>query len=288
MVPTISRNHSSILFEYSPNVFLFDCGEGTQRQLRKIKYSANKIEAIFLSHFHGDHILGIPGLLQTINANDRKESLSIYGPVGLNKFISNLILTFSLDNLSYEIKVFEIKENSIILENKDLIIKSFELSHSINCIGYKIIEKDRIKISNKKIKELGVEGNPLLKKLKFLETVEFNGKTINPKDIGVLEKGRKIGIIMDTEECDGYYSIAEDCDLLISESTHISIDEKMAKKSMHMTAKRCAQISKEKNVKKLLLTHISQRYQKSNLVLNDAKKEFKNVEIASDFLVVEL
>ncbi|MDD3263544.1 MAG: MBL fold metallo-hydrolase, partial [Candidatus Nanoarchaeia archaeon] len=170
MVPTVLRNHSSILFEYSPNVFLFDCGEGTQRQLRKIKFSANKIESIFLSHFHGDHILGLPGMLQTMNANDRKEILNIYGPKGLNRFMSNLITTFSIENLAYEVKLFEIENNNnnnnnnIIFENKDIVIKSFELSHTINCIGYKIIEKDRIKISNKKVSELGLESNPLLKK----------------------------------------------------------------------------------------------------------------------------
>lgn len=288
MVPTVSRNHSSILFEYSPNVFLFDCGEGTQRQLRKIKFSANKIESIFLSHFHGDHILGLPGILQTMNANDRKETLSIYGPKGLKKFMSNLITTFSIENLSYEIKLYEIENDNIIFENKDIMIKAFELSHTINCIGYKIIEKDRVKISNKKVSELGLEANPLLKKIKYLEEVEYKGKIINPKDIGTIEKGRMIGVIMDTQECESYRKIAKDCDLLISEATHISEDEDMAKKSMHMTAKRCAQISKEEKVKKLILTHISQRYKKSNIVLDDAKKEFKNVEIANDFFVIEL
>lgn len=287
MIPTVERNLSSILFNYSPDVFLFDCGEGTQRQLRKIKYSPNKIDAIFISHLHGDHVSGIPGILWTMNANDRKKKIVFYGPLGIKKFISNLNITFNF-TLNYDIEVIEIKKEGKIYENDDLQIDANYLDHGVPALGYSITEKDNIKISNKKVKDLGLENNVLLKKLKSMNVVEFNNQKINPEDIGSLQNGRKVSIIMDTKECEGYYKLAKNSDLMISESTHISKDEESAKKSFHMTAKQCAKLAREYGAKRLVLTHISQRYKDSKIILKDAKKEFNDVDVAYDLFEIDL
>ena len=286
MVPTKERNHIGVLLSYKNESILFDCGEGIQRQLKHANISSTKITKIVISHWHGDHVLGIPGLMYSLAATEYKKTLEIYGPKGTKEFMRHLIKGFAFKgDLDY--KIHEIKEG-YIFENDEFRIDAKELDHSTLCFGYSFIEKDRLNIDIDYLKKFKLSNHPILKKLKEGKDITWKGKKISAKKATILVKGKKISLISDTAYSKKAISLAKDSDLVICESTYLSENEDKAKEYKHLTAKQAADIAKKAKAKELILTHFSQRYKNVKDMYKEAKLVFKKVKCAEDFMTLEI
>jgi ribonuclease Z len=286
MVPTKERNQSAVLISYKNEGILVDCGEGTQRQLKIANISLTKITKVLITHWHGDHTLGLPGLIQSLSASDYGKTLEVYGPRGTKQFFDNMLKAFVFDR-NIEIKISEIKAG-IFFENKDFILEAMDLEHGIKTFGYNFIEKDKRRIDVKNIKKLGIPEGPLLGKLQNNKPISWKGKKINPKETTYVVKGRKISLIADTLPCNNCHKLAKDSDLLICESTYSSKLENKGEAYGHTTAKQAALIANRANTKKLILTHFSARYKSTEEIEEDAKDYFDNVICAYDLMKIRL
>lgn len=285
-VPTAKRNHTAILLRYKNESILVDCGEGTQRQFRIAKINPCKLTRLLITHWHGDHVLGIPGLLQTLALNGYNKTLNIYGPKGTKRFVDFIYNLFIFAG-KIKVKVFEVNEG-IFLKTDDFSFEASPVKHSAKCLAYRFNEADKRKIDVKKIKKFGLQGE-LIGKLQKGESINFKGKTIKPSDVSHIEKGKTVSFILDTALCDNCIKIAKDADLLISEATYSNELEEKASSYLHLTAKQAAEIAKKAKAKKLILTHISQRYEKDDTkILKEAKKIFPKTELAKDFMKIEI
>ena len=284
-VPTTTRNHMANLLDYKDEHILIDCGEGTQRQFRKAKINPGQLTRLLITHIHGDHTFGLPGLFHTLALNNYSKTLYIYGPKGTKEFI-NKIFTLFVKNKKIKYEVKEV--NNKFLETKDFDLIAFPLEHDSPCNGYIFQEKDKLRIDKQKLKKLRIpEKSPELGKITQGKNIKINGKTINYKNITYKQKGRKISFIFDTRLCNNAKKLAENSDLSIIESTFLASSEngeQLSKEYFHLTAKQAAQIAKQAKVKQLILTHFSQRYEhKEDLILAEAKKIFPNTRLANDF-----
>ncbi|AJF61438.1 Ribonuclease Z [archaeon GW2011_AR15] len=283
MVPTKERNHQSIFISHNGEGLLIDCGEGTQRQLKIADIRPGRISKIFITHWHGDHVLGLPGLLQTLGTSDYDRKLEIYGPEGTKERLEHLFKAFSF-NIEFEHSIKEIKNTE--LKFRDFSVISRELEHGMPCLGYRIEEKDKRRIKTNVIKKLGIPDGPLLGKLQENKPVRWKGKIVSPKDTTYVVEGKKIAVVLDTMLCNGVYDLAQDADLLISEASFTSDLENKAEEYKHMTARQAATAASRSGVKELILTHLSQRYKTPENVLEEAKTVFRDVRIAHDFMKI--
>ena len=287
--PTVKRNVTSIAVKRGSEVILFDCGEGTQRQFQKSKLSYMQISKIFITHFHGDHFLGIPGLIQTMQLNDRDKPLHIYGPKGTIK-LTNQLLSLGYFKPNYEIIAHEIDEGSI-LDFDEYIIRVIRVKHGIPALAYCIDEKMRPgKFDKPKALKLGIPEGPLFSKLQHGKTITLeDGRKIKPDVVlGPPRKGRKIVISGDTKPIDSMINFAKDADVLIHEATFDSELEDIAGEYGHTTASQAAEIAKKSNVGKLFLTHVSPRYLDHRILENEANKIFKKSFVPKDFQEFEV
>jgi len=287
--PTVYRNVSSIAIKRGKEVIIFDCGEGTQRQLQKSKISYMQISKIFITHFHGDHFLGIPGLIQTMQLNDRKEPLYIYGPKGIIKLVDDL-LSLGYFKPNYKIEAFEVDENDKI-DFEGYSIIPFKVKHGVPSLGYSLIENIRPgKFDKEKALSLGIPEGPLFSKIQKGKTITLdNGKKITSNMIlGPSRKGRKIVISGDTAPIEKMIVYAKDADVLIHEATFSSEFIDIAADYGHTTANQAAEIAKSAKVKKLYLTHISPRHLDYKRLLNEAQNIFKKSFIPKDFEEIEV
>ncbi len=284
-IPTATRNHSSILLKYKNENILIDCGEGTQRQFRKAKINPCKLTKILITHWHGDHVLGLPGLLQTLALNNYSKQLEIYIPKGTKHFI-DLIFKIFVFKGKINYKIYE--KQGKIFENQDFIIQALPMIHGAKCLAYSFIEKDKLKIRKEKLEKLKIKGE-IIKELANGKNIVWQGKKILAKDLTYLQKGRKISFIFDTSVNKNIIKLAKDSDLLISEATYTEEEADLAKNYCHLTAGQAAKLAKEANAKKLILTHISQRHENNKeKLLKEARKFFKNTSVAEDLMRVEI
>jgi ribonuclease Z len=284
MHPTKERNLFSVLFRYKNENILIDCGEGTQRQLRMINIPSTKITKILLTHLHGDHINGLPGLLQNLQANQYTKDLEIYGPVGLKKLMYHI---FNIAGVRIKIKIYEIK-SGIILKDKDFYVEAKELKHSAKVYGYNFIEYDKRKVNLSYLKKFKLKKHVLIGDLQKGKDITYEGKKIRAKDATYTVKGKKLSLIADTVYCDNCIKLSKDSDLLICESTFSKELKDKARDYKHLTSEDAANIAKKSKSKKLILTHFSQRYKDANILVKEAKKIFKNTVEARDFMKVEI
>ena len=285
MVPTKERNQSAIIVRKNADTLLIDCGEGTQRQMQHAGISLAKINHILISHWHGDHVLGLPGLLQSINAIAPSSSVHIYGPKQTKKFIELLLSTFIFER-RIEIEVHEI-EKGVFLETDELLCSASLLKHNTTTLGFRIEEKEKLRVNMKDLMKFKLPG-PLIGKISQGKDVRFQGKEFAAKMYTKKVLGKKIAIISDTLFCKEAVAISKHVDIVISESTY---DESLAKKArehFHLTAAQAALITKQAKAKKLILTHFSARYKKTEILELEAKKIFKNTSSAADFLRIEV
>jgi len=228
MVPTKERNHSAIFISYKNEGILLDCGEGTQRQFKIAGISPTKITKIFISHWDGDHVLGLPGLLQTLSSSEYNKCLEIYGPKNTKKFMSNLFKTFYFDN-KLNLKIHELKQGKFF-ENSGFILEAFDLEHKVPTLGINFIEKDRRKINLSYTKKKQIPEGPLLGKLQNNHSIKFKGKVIKPENATYIVKGKKITYIADTVYCKNCIKFSKDSDILICDATYSSELEEKSKK----------------------------------------------------------
>ena len=283
------RNHPSIAIKAFGEIFLFDCGEATQRQLLYTNVSPMKISKIFITHYHGDHILGLPGLLQSMSLNGRETKLTIYGPKGLNK-IKDAIYSLGYCAIEYPVEFIEI-DSGIIIENETYFIEAKRVKHNVPALAYSIEEKKKPRFLREKAIELGVPVGPAFGKLHNGEEVEINGKIIKPEQVlGEPRKGTKVTYSGDTRPCEEMIMLARDSTLLIHESTFIQKQKLNAEEYGHSTSVDAAYIAKDSNSKELILTHISTRYgdDYADIMLKEAQEIFENTKLAKDFLEIEL
>jgi len=282
MVPTKERNHSGILISYKNENILVDCGEGIQRQLKIAGVKLTKITKILISHWHGDHVLGIPGLMQSMSASGYNGKLQVYGPIGTRKFMEKMFEAFAFDN-KISFGVNELRGGKFF-QNADFILEAKELKHNVPTLGYSLTEKNKRKINIKYIKKIGIPAGPLLGKLQNGKSIVWKGKKVDPSKAAKIVGGKKVTIINDTLPCKNTNALAKNSDLVICEATYSSDLEDKSKKHMHMTAAQAAKLAKKANAGKLILTHFSARYKDTKELEKDARKYFKDVCCAKDFM----
>ncbi len=283
-IPSIKRNHSSVLLTYQGENILIDCGEGTQRQLRKAKINPCKITKILITHWHSDHVLGLPGLLKTLRTSGYTKNLIIYCPEKTKKKVEAMFHLFTID-LNIKVKEAEGK----FFEENDFYLESKKMNHTTYCNGYSFVKKGKMRIDKKKLKKLKLKSSKELKKIKEGKSVTINGKRVSPKDLTFKEEGKKVTFILDTKINKNAIALAKNSDLLICESTFNEELREKAKKHKHLTAKDAATIAKRSKSKKLYLTHLSQRFDKDHSkILKEAKKTFKESFLAEDLDQISL
>ncbi|EAC6409616.1 ribonuclease Z [Listeria monocytogenes] len=290
-VPSRGRNVTSIalsMLNERNAIWLFDCGEATQHQIMRSQIKLSKLEKIFITHLHGDHIFGLPGLLSSRSFQGGESDLTIYGPVGITEYVETS-LRLSGTRLTYKI-IFNEIEPGLIFEDKMFSITVDELDHGLRSFGYRIVEKDKPGALNAdKLIDDGVEPGPIFQKIKKGETVTLaDGSVINGKDyIDEPQKGKIISIFGDTKATASELELALNADVLVHEATFEGDKEKLAGEYMHSTTLQAASLAKKANVKKLILTHISSRYDReaSKELLIEAQSVFENTEIAYDLAV---
>lgn len=244
-----------------------------------------KITKILITHLHGDHTLGIPGLLKTLEMSEYRREIEIYGPKGTINHIRSLERIYGKFGINLQVH----EKHGVVFDGKEFQILSAPMAHGIETLGFSFIIKDKRKINKKLLEKMGVPNSPLLKNLQEGKKVKIENKTLDPKKMTYIEEGKKITFILDTLPNPNATKLAKDSDLLVCESTFSKKDELIAKDHKHMTAEQAATIAKKSGSKTLMLTHISQRYEHSlSELLQEAKKVFKNTSIAEDLQSVEI
>jgi ribonuclease Z len=286
-IPTAKRNHTSILLQYKAENILIDCGEGTQRQFRKAKLNPCKLTRILITHWHGDHILGLAGLLQTLLLNGYSKTLYIYGPKGTKQDLAELIRLLVPYN-KIPLVVQEVSEGKF-LETKDFYLESISLKHSIPCNAYSFVEKAKSRLDRKKLKKLKLPNSPILGELAQGKDIEFNGKKIKANSLIYKEPQKKITFILDTALTENCHKIAKDSNIIVSEAVYLDAEADLAKLHEHLTASQAGEIARKAKANKLYLSHLSQRYDNNEkLILKEAKKHFKNTIVAEDLMQITI
>ncbi len=282
--PTAERGLSAIAVKRGAEILLWDCGEGTQRQFQKSGLSYQQVSQIWLSHYHGDHCYGVPGLLKTMALNDRTEPLALYGPPGLGKMIEAWKMLRGWPK-EFPIMATEVKPGDVI-EKTGYKVQVYAGDHGIQNLCFALQEPNRPGFFDKpKALELGIPEGPLFGKLQRGETVTTkDGRSFTPDQVvGPPRPGRRIVYSGDTKPCLGVLEAAVDADLFICESTFTQDLVQKAREVRHMTAKEAAGIAQKAKARKLALTHISPRNRDTKPVLAEAKEVFPESVIANDF-----
>jgi ribonuclease Z len=284
-VPTALRGTASVLVTRGGERLMFDCGEGTQRQLRQ-SVGLIQVDELYLTHFHLDHCLGLPGLLKTYDLNDRSEPMQLFGPVGLHRVMKDFAPL--IGRLGFHVEARELEPGDLVAHD-DYEVEAFPVEHRTRALGYAVLEDDRPgELDPGKAAELGVPFGPDLGRLQRGETVEGTSGPVTPEQVvGPERRGRIVAITGDTGPCQATVEAAADADLLVHDSSFMSEDRERAVETGHSTAADAAAIAADANVKMLALVHISARYH-VKAALEEARAGFGNTIAPRDFDLVEL
>lgn len=285
-VPTVERGSPCIALRRESELLFFDCGEGAQRQLAFAKLRYGRLSKIFITHLHGDHVLGLGGLLQSLSLSRRTRPIQVLGPTGIRRFIEALSETLHFMP-SFDVIIDEIKDAGGVFENSQYVVSACRTDHdNILSLAYRLEEKSRPgQFFPDKCKQLGVPEGPQWKKLQFGESISLeNGTVVTPEMVlGPKRPGRKIVYSGDTRPTKDIVTLSSGADTLIHDSTYDdSLMEKAAEYG-HSTASQAARVAKEAKVKLLILTHISNRYKDDRILLEQARRIFPNTIVAKDF-----
>ncbi|MEM3556136.1 MAG: ribonuclease Z [Candidatus Micrarchaeia archaeon] len=275
-VPSPARSLPSVGMRYFGDVYLFDCGEGTQRQMMIYGLSYARVKMIFLTHLHADHLLGIGGLVQTLKMNDRKEPLFIFGPAGTERCILPIIA----GAYPFKIQINEIDEK-FCLKNERFSVSAFKTHHNVRSLGYVFKENDSWNFNKEKAEKLGIKGR-MFRKIEKEGEILIGKKKIKLEDVTKPKKGKKVVYTGDTVPCAEVIEASREADLLIHDGTFSEEHAKEAKEKMHSTASQAAEVAKKAKVKKLILVHISNRYKDASPLEKEARKIFKNSCVGFD------
>ena len=289
-VPTLKRSLPSVVVQCPRDQWMFDCGENVQRQMMGAKVSFHRKMKVFITHLHGDHVLGLPGLLQTMALMGRKESVQIYGPVGLKDFLVCTKETLNF-GLNYPVEINQILSEGVVCDEEEYQVIAIKSNHAVESYAYAFVEKPRPgKFYPKQALELGVAAGELWSRLQGGEEIILSdGKVVKPSDVmGPMRAGRKIIYTGDTKPFETFAKFAEGANLVIHDCT---FDDSLIEKAGvdgHSTPSQAAAQAKAANAKQLVLSHISARYPNAGLLLEQAKKIFPNTLLAEDFMELEL
>ena len=286
--PTEKRGLSCICLEKEGEILMFDAGESAQISYMKSGLGWNKKMKLFVTHLHGDHCVGILGLLQTMSMQNRTESLEIFGPKGIDEFLAANIKILNF-GLPFSILITIVNEG-IIYENNKFLIHAAKANHSITAFSYLFEEKDKPgRFNVEKAKELGIPEGELWNKLQNGENIINNEKIIKPEQVlGKKRSGKKIGISGDTMPTKELEEFFRECDYLVFDSTFLDEEKQKAQDTCHSTAKQAAELGKNANVKNLILTHFSARYKDEIGHKTEAEQIHNSVITAKDLLEVEI
>lgn len=285
--PTRRRNHGAYLIRWNEEGFLFDPGEGTQRQFIYANVAPPTVTRIFVSHFHGDHCLGLGSMLMRLNLDKVDHPIHCYYPASGKKYFDRLRYGTSYHENIHVIEHPIDREGGIVHDDGKFCIEAFPLDHGIDNLGYRITEPDMIKFDKEKLVEMGVKG-PLVRKLQDEGRVVIDGRTVLLESVSHVQKGEVMAVVLDTRKCENAVACAKDARLLLCESTYLDSERKLAHQYKHMTATQAAEIAKEAGAKQLVLTHFSARYQQEDAFEQEAKLTFANSHAAADLKRFEL
>ncbi len=277
--PTKERALPSVAIEYDGNTYLFDCGEGAQRQLIVYGISPYRIKAIFITHIHGDHVIGVAGLVRTLALSKRTDPLYIYVPRGEELKVTPL-LTFDRALIGYEVRVIGVKSGSV-LKGRGFSVRAFMLRHSVPTYGYAFTEDDRYRFDKEKCKRLGLKGE-MYSELQKGRSVKLGKRTVRLNDVATKLTGRKVVYATDTRPAATTIKASRGADILIHEATYAEELKPLAKGRLHSTAMECADIAKRAKVKRLIIFHMSARYKRPDALLKEARAVFKSTDAAYD------
>ena len=293
-VPTLTRGLSATAVVREGDVFLFDCGEGTQLQIMRSSVKRSRIHSIFIGHLHGDHLYGIAGLISTLQLDGREEPLNVFGPEGLRSFLNAAFRTGDLDfKFGLRVQEFPRGFRGRVLEENEYYVEALPLDHSIFCLGWRFQEKDRPGEFNlDKALELGIPRGPLYRKLQLGETITLeDGRVIKPDQVvGPKRRGKSVAYCLDTQFTERSIELAHECTALVHETTFGSDETDMARERKHSTMEDAARVAKEAGVANLIATHFSSRYdgRQVSRIADEARNLFEPIIVGKDLLELEI
>jgi ribonuclease Z len=282
-IPTKRRNHPAMLLKYKAENILIDCGEGTQRQFRKAGLNPCKVTKILITHWHGDHVFGLPGILNTLRLNGYNKKLEIYGPRGSKEWVRKYFDLVGKRGEDLDVVVREVKRG-VIFEAEDFLLECAEMDHDCPAVAYSFVVKEKDRLDREKLKKLKIPNSPLVAELAKGKAVKIDGKKIDGKKLLYREDGRKVCVIMDTRMNGNAVKLAKGADLLICESTFSKKESgELLGSRAHLNSVEAAGIAKKAGVKSLALIHLSQRYEGiPKVILVEAKEVFESVVVPED------
>jgi ribonuclease Z len=287
--PTVGRNAAALAVQREGDLMLFDCGEGTQRQM--MRYGTGfGLGAIFVTHLHADHILGVTGLLRTLGLQGREEPLELYGPPGSRQTLELLVRLGSERGMPFEVPIRELAAGESVRRD-GYRIAAFAVDHGVRAVGYALIEDDRLgRFDVERARALGIPEGPLFGRLHRGEPVEVEGRMVHATDVvGPRRPGRRVVYTGDTRPCADTREIARAADLLVHDCTFGEEEADRARETYHATAAGAARTAREAGVRRLMLTHVSARYADDPRALEvEAAAEFPGARVAHDGLVLEI
>ena len=278
--PTRYRNHNAYLLRWDEQGFLFDPGEGTQRQMIYAEVTATAITRIFITHFHGDHCLGLAGMSQRISLDRVPHEIPVHYPASGEVYYNRLRRASIYHDVS-KIVPRPVKDAGIIYQDDRFTMSAMRLDHGVETFGYRIQEADSYTMIPEKLAAAGITGKDIGILQKNGE-LEIDGRCVRAEDFSVPRKGQSMAFVMDTRFCENAISLAQDVDMVVCDSTYLSSEQFDATKNGHMTAAEAARVAKEANAKLLVLTHFSQRYPSLKPFYEEASKIHPNVVVAKD------
>jgi ribonuclease Z len=281
--PTRFRNHGAYLLRWNDEGLLFDPGEGTQRQFIFANIAPTVVSRIFISHFHGDHCLGLGSIIMRLNLDKISHPIHCYYPAAGKKYFDRLRYGSIYHEL---IKIVEhpVSQGGLVEDDGRFRIEAAFLEHGVENIGWRITESDTRKFDNEKLAYYGVKG-PLVKEIQEKGSLVIQGRTVKLEEVSWIRPGDSFAIVIDTLPCQNAIDIARNASLFLCESTYLEEHKELAKKHNHLTAKQAAMIAQEAGVKELILTHFSARYQNLKPFEQEARSIFPNTHVADDFMI---
>ena len=280
--PTRLRNHGAYLLRWNNEGLLFDPGEGTQRQFIFADVAPTVVTRIFISHFHGDHCLGLGSMLMRLNLDKVNHPIHCYYPASGKTYFDRLRYG-TIYHESIQVIEHPVEEEGIVDDDGFFVIEARKLDHGVDNFAWRVREKDQRKFIPEELKKRNIRGTQV-KELEKQGYLDLDGIRVKLEEVSWIRKGDVFAYVVDTRLCENAYKAAEDASMLLCESTYLEEHQEMAKKNFHLTAKQAADLAKKGNVNQLILTHYSARYRDIRLFEEEARTVFPNTFAADDFM----